>query len=363
MRKITIMLLTSFLNTFIISIIFFASIIELADMFVYFSQYSENNIAMSEILKIQLLFLPKSIWYCLPIVLLFSGCFTLGNLYMNNELIAILSSGISFKKFVSPIIILSILLSIFQYYFEEEIVITTFKEKKELQSKLLKNTKSSNNNQDIILSDDNFKIIYKIRYYLDEEQSIKDIIIIEKNEDRTGLKRRIDASQGYWDEENKIWVFNNVNIYIYDNDTLEVKSEYLNKFIDPLFNKEPRFFKKITNDIEDKKLNEAREIIENLKMSGLPYKKQLVKYHERMAFSLTPFIVTIIALSIGNKFKKNILLMSLLLSVIIVILYYVVNLIFKTLGSIGTISPMLGAWGGILFFFVISIILLNYAKS
>ncbi len=64
--------------------------------------------------------------------LLFKVSFTLGSLYKNNELIAILGSSISLYRLVAPFIAIGIILSIGGFFFEDRVVIDSFKQKNEI---------------------------------------------------------------------------------------------------------------------------------------------------------------------------------------------------------------------------------------
>ena len=106
------MLFNSFLPIFVSSLIFFSLIMEIAEILPNLFRYLSNETPISVILRITALYIPKSILYSIPIALLFSGCYTLGQFYSRNELVAIFNSGISLNWFVFPVFLVSILLSI-----------------------------------------------------------------------------------------------------------------------------------------------------------------------------------------------------------------------------------------------------------
>jgi lipopolysaccharide export system permease protein len=100
-----------------------------------------------------------------------------------------------------------------------------------------------------------------------------------------------------------------------------------------------------------------------LERAGLPRAAQSAEYYRRYAFALTPFVVTFLSAAIVGKYKKNILLMSLLLSLIVATLYYVTQMITMLLAKNGSISPIAGAFSPLLGFAIIVGILFSVRSA
>ena len=125
---------------------------------------------------------------------------------------------------------------------------------------------------------------------------------------------------------------------------------YSDVYTNPEFNTAPFTFRKIVRDVDEMRLNDAREWIFSLRKAGLPYSEALTTFYRRFSFALTPFIVCLLSAAIGGRFRKNILLMSLLTSLIISVVYYVMQLVLAILANLGYISPAAGAWAPFIFF-------------
>jgi lipopolysaccharide export system permease protein len=65
----------------------------------------------------------------------------------------------------------------------------------------------------------------------------------------------------------------------------------------------------------------------------------------------------------GGRFKKNILLMSLLTSLGAAVLFYVTEMISMMMAKLGYIPPIVGAWFPVLMFIVAGVLLLWNAKT
>jgi lipopolysaccharide export system permease protein len=78
---------------------------------------------------------------------------------------------------------------------------------------------------------------------------------------------------------------------------------------------------------------------------------------------MTPFIVVLISSALGGRFRRNILLMSLLISLVTAVVYYVTGMVSGILAGDGLIPPTIGAWSGVVLFSAIGVILFRTAKT
>ncbi len=67
--------------------------------------------------------------------------------------------------------------------------------------------------------------------------------------------------------------------------------------------------------------------------------------------------------AIGGRFKRNIVLMSLLVSLCLAVLYYVTGMVTGLMAQSGTIAPLAGAWTPIVVFLVATVVLFRYSRT
>jgi lipopolysaccharide export system permease protein len=125
------------------------------------------------------------------------------------------------------------------------------------------------------------------------------------------------------------------------------------------FNEPPELFLRNTKDVEQMQAKQAKLFINELRESGLEYNDALADYYRRFAFSATPLVVIILSLSMGGRFRKNILLMSLLSSLLVAVLYYVLQMVTMMLAKLGYIPPLIGAWFPSSFFIIFALFLIR----
>ena len=341
------MLLRSFLPVFFIALTFFVIILQLADIFQNITRYIDLEIPLTAVLRVQLLYLPKSVHFSLPMALLFAVAFTLGSLYANNELIAVLGSGVSLRAFVMPLVIAGALLSAGSFFFEEYVVIDTLRQKNELERQLL-NISRSSSNSNVTRLGAAARVVYHADYYNDATESLSGVVIVERDDDGAVISV-ISSKSARWTEEG--WEIQSGRFFVWENE--ELVERFASREIVPTLVLSPEAFKRRGKDIDELRLADAQLWIQTQRDAGLPYREDLTKYHERFSFALTPFIVVFISSAIGGRFRKNILLMSLLVSLSVSVVYYVVQMIAGLMAYSGYQSPILGAWAGFLVFFVL----------
>lgn len=349
-----------FIPVFLGSLGFFSPVLILVDLLMNLTSYIQNNAAAIDVAKVILLYLPKTIWYAMPLGILFAVAYTLSDLYASNELTAIFSSGVSLIHFVYPLLIFSILMSVVLFLFENFIVVPTLAEKNELQNSLLHKEKSLNKSNIVVISEGG-RIIYKARHYESSSKRLSSLYIIFRTDEKN-LEAVVFSDYALWDEQLLRWRLGNSLEYDYEDGTMtvshSVKDEYKERLTEGY-----EVFQSNVKNIQDVDVKQAKSYIEHLKRAGLPYQEELSEYYKKFAFPSVVFIVVFLSIGISGKSRKNVLLISLSLSVAAAVLFYVTQMVTMILAAGGYISPLMGAWFPVFLFIGISIVLLYYART
>ncbi|QQO08183.1 LptF/LptG family permease [Breznakiella homolactica] len=344
-----------FAPVFAVALSMFMLLLSLIDLFANLWRYLNNEVPVFQILQVSLYYLPKSLSYALPISLLFATAYTLGDLYARNELTAVFSSGIPYRRFCLPFVVIGLAASVFSFFFEDQVVIPTFKMKNTLSKTLLRQPQSANNS-DIVIKTRNGKTIYSVDYYDDSAKTLNGISIVEQSE--TGeFEALIRAPRAVWDGDR--WQFENGLIYRWDSDILRAVS-FDDSF---LYTETPDAFRRSAVNVEELPAGDAALLVEDLKLAGLPYVAAQADYLHRYSFPSASFVVIILSIAMGGRFKKNILLMSLLSSLAAAVVFYIMEMITMMMAKLGYIPPFVGAWFPIVSFIVIGMVLMRSAKT
>lgn len=358
MRAISKMVLINTFTIFLLALVFFVLIIQIIDLFANLTRYINQDVPFIQVISLQFLFLPKSMSYALPIALLFSIAFSMGTLYSNNELVAILGAGIPMIRLVTPLIFLGALLSIASFFFEDSVVIPANRLKEQRSRELLGISRSFSN-ADITLIGAQGRAIYFADYYNDATQSLTNILFVLRDSSGNFLSR-IEGRNARWNGSS--WEIPNAVVFVFDDSQTIAKMNH-QLYTNPLLNTNPESFRRQTQNVDDLTLSEAAQHVANLQAAGLPFRAALTNYYERISFAFTPFVVTLLSCGIGGKLKKNILLLSLLLSLSISVGYYVMQMVLSLLAGAGGLPPFWGAFSSVLLFTFLGFFLLHRAKT
>ncbi len=338
---------------------FFSLVLNLVDLFMHIANYLQNNCSVKDILTVMLYYAPKTIWYAVPVAMLFSVSYTLSDMYATNELEALFASGVSLFKFTYPVLLLSIVLSFGLYHFENHLVVWTYEKKILLQEELLHN-KVSGNNAEVIVISDNGKVIYKVRKYTESQKRIQNAYFVFRNEDKE-LEAIIYAPAARWNEEEGLWNLESPTQYVMKDDSLVITpldTAFTNRLTESY-----EIFRKSIVDVQSVNAKDAKVYIDHLKKAGLPYQEQLSEYYKKFSFPFIVFLVVFLSIGLTGKTKKNVLIISLASCISATVLFYVLMMVTMILAKHGYISPFMGAFFPVFFFSIASAILLKFSRT
>lgn len=368
MRLFDRLLMQTFAPVFILSLAFFVLIIELMDLFSNLVRYLNLEVAAVDILRVQLLFLPRAVAFALPIALLFAAAYALGTLYANNELIAVFGAGVPIWRFTAPLVLTGIVLSVGLFFFQEYVVIDTFRQKNALSRRLLNISRSFSNTNVTVRSSDG-DLIISAEYFNDATDELSRVIVVRREDGE--FVERIDARVARWEPDTARWLIEEGTRYFVappENDGARptqrgITGETIQRYTDPEISIPPERFQRSGETVDELRFDAAREWVLGLRDAGQAYRRPLTDYYGRFSFAMTPFIVVLLSSGLGGRFKKNVLLMSLFVSLVTSVVYYVTGMVAEILAGDGVIPPIAGAWAGAVLFTVVGIVLIKTART
>lgn len=350
-------MLKKFFGIFFGSIIFFILILCLTDLLMNLWSYVSNGVSIGMVGKILLLYIPKTVWYSVPIAMLFATAYMLSDLYAKNELLAVFASGVSLLKFTAPLLIIGLAMSFGLFLFEDNVVVQTYAKKNELQTQALNRTQSLNNEQIVVMSDRG-KVVYKAQYYDDSFQRLYDLIVIFRNDEKK-FESLIKADGASWVDGG--WVLDGADMFVFEDDVFvrkDIDEDYVLRMEEP-----PETFQNNTMNVEEVSTKEARQYIEHLEKSGLPSAEAKSQYYKKFAFPFIVFIVVFLAVGLSGKTRKNVMIVSLALCILAVVIFYITQMITMLMAKFQVVSPIMGAWFPVVLFILLSFVLLKFAKT
>lgn len=355
--KLVTYMLKKFSGIFLGALMFFVLILSLTDLFINLWNYISRNVPPKEIMTIMVYYIPKTVSFAIPIAMLFATAYMLSDFYAKNELLAVFASGISLFRFTAPLLFVAVAMSVGLFFFEDRIVVPTYAKKSQLQNQALKKEKTLNNDKIVIMSEGG-DIIYKADYYDNKLERLYSLYVLFRTPEKN-FDALIHADNASW--QNDHWVMGNAIEYCMKNDSLSVvplEKRLTERLVEP-----PEIFRNNTISVEEVSTKEAKEYIAHLEKAGLPSAEEKSVYYKKFSFPFVVFIVVFLAIGLSGKTRKNVLLISLALSIGAVVLFYVTQMITMLMAKFQVIPPLTGAWFPVVLFVIISAVLLKFAKT
>ena len=311
------------------------------DLFTNLDNYLQNKVPWSRILTMSVLYVRESVLLSLGPALLFSTTYFLSMLQANNEMISLLNAGIPYRRIIIPCMLLAVVMSAGQFLFSETVAIRCSLRREVLTNELF-GQRSTYDNRNVTLSDLDGGFVIHASRYLSEERRILDVVLILR--DAQGkIHGRVDASRGDWDAERRQWVFKDATVYMVDDAGKQVESFHAAQYDQVVVDLEPELFRNLSADIKTMELHTAVRYLQRMKyLEPSQWAVYSTEFWERIFNCATPLILMLIACSLNYKFKKNVLLFSIITSLCVAVVYYVIQMLTLIMAKQGVIPPIAG---------------------
>lgn len=346
-----------YLGTFFFSISLLIVIVIVFDVSENIDSFMKNEASFKEVvLHYYIPFVPYFINLFIYLFVFISVIFFTSKMAGHTEIIAILSSGVSFKRFLLPYIMAAILLSLGSFYLGNFLIPKTDGIRREFKNKYIERlTKSSGSNihvqieKDVYVYVGNFDIKKKIAYKFS----------IEKFEDNE-MKYKLIADKATFDTVNGTWKISNyIERYLYPEEKM---SKGVMK--DTTLVLRPRDLYNIKEEFEEMNLFEIHEHIRSLELKGsdntLPYE---IEMHKRIASPVAIIILTIIGAALSSRKVRGGMGLHLGIGIVITFSYILFMEFSRVFALSGVFSPFIAAWLPNIIFSIIGIYFLVKAPK
>jgi lipopolysaccharide export system permease protein len=311
------------------------------DLFSNLDTYIQNNVSRFTIFKLSILNVPEAALYALAPSLLFSATFFFSQLQANNEMICLYNAGISYKRIVLPVLILGVFFSLANFAVNELLAIPFTRQRSVMENNLFGLT-STYDNRNITLSDLQKGFVIHASHYNDERKRISNVVLVLRDAEGN-LEQRIDAPSATWDEEQGYWVFKDVSIHTVQGEPFTVDTLQEKTYSNPAINLEPNLFRNFSTNIKTMELGTAVRFLNRIRMlDPSQWNAYATDFASRIFGCFSPLVLLFIACTISYKYKKNVLLFSIIMSLCIAVIYYVMQMLSLILAKQGVIGPV---WG------------------
>ena len=295
----------------------------------------------------------------LPIFLFLSVIFFTSKLASNTEIVAILSSGISYTRFLRPYFIGAVIVAVFMLLMGMFIVPEASKGFNEFKFKYLKKGKQDRVTENIFNQLNEKDFIYVSRF--DPAREIGYNFTMEHFNEENELEYKLSAANIRWVPADTLY---RLTSYVKRSIKGETEVIETKRRLDTIFPFKINDLTPVSYIAETKNLFELNTFIKDQKRKGASNINTyvLVKY-KRWALPITAFILTLIAVAVSAQKRRGGMGVNLAFGIFFAFIYIFFDRVFGTLAEQSGLSPLIAVIVPNLLFGILGFYLLHKAKS
>ncbi len=287
-----------FLGTFFYAITLILSIAVVFDVSENLDEFLSKDLPFKEIAgDYYLNFIPYFANLFLPLFTFIAVIYFTSKMAYNTEIIAILSSGVSYPRLMRPYMFSAFVLAVLSFSLGNYIIPPATKTLNDFRLKNIENVRATSFERNIHRQIEPGVYIYIRSYHND----IGNNFTLERFEG-SKLVEKLTAQSISWDVDSSRWVISNYwKRLIYD------KYEILENGyrIDTALNMKPEEFRVVKNEMETFKTPDLNDEIALMKSRGVNTIEWEIEKHKRMATPFSTFILTLIGAGLASRKIKG----------------------------------------------------------
>lgn len=352
-KKLDLYIIKKFLGTYVFAILLILAIIVMFDINEKINDFLKAPISAT-IFDYYVNFLPYMANQFSPLFTFIAVIFFTSKLADNSEIIAILSSGVSFKRLLLPYMFSALVIASFTFVLDAFVIPPANVERIAYQNKYIKD-KSVDYGVNIQMQVAPGEIAYMARF--DNRSKSAYNFSLEKFDGKV-LKSRLTATSAVYDTLYR-WTLRSYMIRDFNG----MKEKITNGIkLDTIIPIEPRDFLIAQNDHEKMTTPELKEYIEHQRMRGVANVKSFeIEYHRRFAMTGAAFILTLIGMALSSRKVKGGMGVNIGIGLVLSFTYILFSTVTSTFAISGYTSPMVAMWIPNIVYLIIGIFL--YRKA
>jgi len=343
-----------FILTVLFALLAFTLLFVVVDMFENLDDFIDKGVKLHIIMQYYLYFTPEIIKLMIPVAMLLSSLFTTGRMSNQNETTAIKSSGISLYRFLAPLLIVAMIVSLFSVYFNGWMVPYANKKKFHIARVYMDKYREGQffGRYNIYMQDTHTRLL-SIGYF-DESQDVATRVSVQDFSDTnlTHMVARFDAAQMKWDSTMQRWILLNGMKRTFISSETAMRFDTLS--IGKLHFTPDDIVKKMEKP-DEMDYFDLRQFIENQRRSGNEVAKWMVDLYAKISFPFSNFIVVLFGVPFSFNKRRSGLAVEFGISLLICFIYMVFLKISQAFGYNGDLDPLFTAWFANLLFLIVGV--------
>lgn len=354
MKLIDKYILKKFLGAFIFTVLIIVSIILVIDITEKTDKFAEAGLETSQVLGYYMDFIPWIANFITPLTVFIATVFVTAKMAGHTEIVAILSSGVSFRRMLLPYFIGSAMIAVTSFVLTGWVIPNSNKSRVAFEVEYLKSKfYFDKTNYHIQVAPNTY--LY-IRSYNNQTEMGYDFTL--EKVDGTKLLEKLSASRIKWDEEKSKWVLSNWRKHSITGDVEKIEE---GKEIDTTLAIHPSEFDNDYRSQDAMTIDELNEQIAKLKLRGASNVEvfQVEKY-TRFTSPFAVLILTFMGVIVSSKKTRGGAGFQIALGFFLSFLYILFFIMTKTIAEAGSMDPAISVWIPNILFGTISLLMYKY---
>jgi lipopolysaccharide export system permease protein len=334
-------IIKKFLGTFFFSLILILTIAVVFDFSEKIDDFMEKNApAKAIIFDYYLNFIPYFATLFAPLFVFITVIFFTSKMAYNTEIVAILNSGMSFRRMMWPYFLSSLFIAVFTFALTNYVIPTSNQKRLIFENKYYKARYNTT-----MLSSIHRQVYPNIYIYMESynpgNQSGRNFTI-EKFDNDSRLLSKLSASMVKWDTTSNKW--SAWDYYIRDiGESAEIISS--GRRIDTTLTITPDDFSRSSEFVATMTYRELYDYIDLLRLQGSDeLKLYLVEKHKRYSIPFSVFILSLIGVSLSSKKVRGGIGMQIGIGLLLSFTYILFLQFASQFSLKGNLDPMLAMW-------------------
>ena len=358
MRILDVYIIKKFLLTFLMMFLLFIPIGILVDISEKIDKFKEHELSFTQILD----YYSDFVWYygyfLFPIFVFLSVIWFTSKLSSNSEITAILSSGISFNRFLRPYVISALIIFLFSAFSGMFIVPEKNKSFNEFQFKYLSKNKKDRNLSNLYKQISENEYIYVSSYNPTRSQAYNfSYELFNENK----LLKKITARNIRWIEDDSIFRLTDFFKRTYNEELEIIESR---RIYDTIFNFKIDDLSSLKYQAKALNFFELNDFINEERASGSPLlNDHLLEKNRRFSIPFSVIILTLLAVSVSSFKRRGGIGINLAFGISLAFIFIFFDKFFSVLVVKTDLNAMLGAWAPNFVFLLITMQIMKIAKK
>jgi len=353
-RTIDIYITKKFLGTFFYAIALILSIAIVFDISENLDEFLSKDAPLNAIIfDYYLNFVPYFANLFSPLFTFIAVIYFTSKMAYNTEIIAILSSGVSYRRLMRPYLVSAFILAALSFILGNFIIPPANRTMNDFREEYIDNRKPMAE-RNIHRQIEPGVYIYMSSF---NANNMGSRFTMERFEGAK-LVEKLTADNIRWDTENEKWIINNYWKRTIHDDFEELEKGYR---IDTTLNMVPEDYQVIKNAMESYATPALNREIESMKMRGVNSISWEIERDKRLAGPFSAFILTIIGVGLASRKIKGGLGLHLGLGLGLSFSYILFMQISTVFAISGTVPPALAVWVPNIFYSVIALFVYRWA--